>query len=70
VSKSINFWDATIVPEMYLPSGDQWGEKYPAEPGKVETRRDFKSRIWMAPFGSEAEPKITDFPSGDQPTST
>jgi hypothetical protein len=29
--------------EMYLPSGDQRGEKNPSEPGNAETRLQLKS---------------------------
>ena len=45
VSNSIKFSDGHTVPEMYLPSGDQCGEKSPLEPGNVETRLELRSRM-------------------------
>ena len=45
-SNSINLWEgSTVIAEMYLPSGDQWGEKSPLEPGNVETLLDLRSMM-------------------------
>src|ERR1700722_8407887 len=67
-SKSINLKGCSfVVAAMYLPSGDQRGEKSPLDSGKAETRLDPRSMVLIGSLLLiSPEPKTSEFASGDQ----
>ena len=60
-SKSINVRLAMVIAEINLPSGDEWGEKNPLEPGKGKRAECLNRRCKSAHSETEVSRRSTSF---------